>query len=72
MSDRRSDSCAAIGNVDSWLTLDLVPEALGHHAGRRRYGAVAPHHTVDACFETLKARGLPVPGIRREKYVSSK
>jgi ferredoxin-NADP reductase len=27
---------------------------------------------VDACFETLKALGLPVPQIRREKYVSSK
>jgi ferredoxin-NADP reductase len=27
---------------------------------------------VDACFETLKAAGLPVPQIRREKYVSSK
>jgi ferredoxin-NADP reductase len=27
---------------------------------------------VDACFEALKASGLPVPHIRREKYVSSK
>jgi NAD(P)H-flavin reductase len=27
---------------------------------------------VDACFETLKASGLTVPQIRREKYVSSK
>jgi NAD(P)H-flavin reductase len=27
---------------------------------------------VDACFEALKAFGLPVPQIRREKYVSSK
>ena len=27
---------------------------------------------VDACFEALKAQGLPVPHIRREKYVSSK
>lgn len=27
---------------------------------------------VDTCFETLKERGLPVPQIRREKYVSSK
>ena len=27
---------------------------------------------VDACFEALKAAGLPVPRIRREKYVSSK
>ena len=27
---------------------------------------------VDACFEALKGAGLPVPQIRREKYVSSK
>jgi ferredoxin-NADP reductase len=27
---------------------------------------------VDAAFEALKARGLPIPHIRREKYVSSK
>jgi len=27
---------------------------------------------VDACFEILKGHGLPVPQIRREKYVSSK
>ncbi|MFD0724691.1 ferredoxin--NADP reductase [Lysobacter brunescens] len=27
---------------------------------------------VDACFETLKGHGLPIPVIRREKYVSSK
>ena len=27
---------------------------------------------VDACFEALKLAGLPVPHIRREKYVSSK
>jgi len=27
---------------------------------------------VDACFESLKGSGLPVPSIRREKYVSSR
>ncbi|MBJ6979212.1 MULTISPECIES: ferredoxin--NADP reductase [unclassified Luteimonas] len=27
---------------------------------------------VDACFEALKEQGLPIPHIRREKYVSSK
>ena len=27
---------------------------------------------VDTCFEALKGYGLPVPHIRREKYVSSK
>jgi len=27
---------------------------------------------VDACFDALKGHGLPIPQIRREKYVSSK
>ena len=27
---------------------------------------------VDACFEALRAAGLPLPQLRREKYVSSK
>lgn len=27
---------------------------------------------VDACFDALKAAGLPIPAIRREKYVSGK
>jgi len=27
---------------------------------------------VDACFEALKTAGLPIPHIRREKYVSNK
>ncbi|MBO9718015.1 MAG: ferredoxin--NADP reductase [Pseudoxanthomonas sp.] len=27
---------------------------------------------VDACFEALKGHGLPIPQIRREKYVSNK
>jgi ferredoxin-NADP reductase len=27
---------------------------------------------VDICFEALKQHGLPIPAIRREKYVSSK
>jgi NAD(P)H-flavin reductase len=27
---------------------------------------------VDAAFEALKGHGLPIPHIRREKYVSSK
>jgi len=27
---------------------------------------------VDACFDALKACGLPIPHIRREKYVSNK
>ncbi|MBS0213066.1 MAG: ferredoxin--NADP reductase [Proteobacteria bacterium] len=27
---------------------------------------------VDACFEALKSAGLPIPHIRREKYISGK
>ena len=27
---------------------------------------------VDACFEALKEAGLPIPHVRREKYVSNK
>lgn len=27
---------------------------------------------VDACFESLKVAGLPIPNIRREKYISGK
>ena len=27
---------------------------------------------VDACFEALKTAGLPIPHVRREKYVSNK
>ncbi len=27
---------------------------------------------VDACFEALKVAGLPIPHVRREKYVSNK
>ena len=33
---------------------------------------LAGPQVVDAMFEALKTAGLPVPHIRREKYVSSK
>ena len=35
-------------------------------------GARGNPNMVDACFEALKGHGLPVPQIRREKYVSNK
>lgn len=43
----------------------LAPDAAGDIA----YLCGNPN-MVDACFEKLKAHGLPVPQIRREKYVS--
>ena len=46
---------------------ELAPDAAGDIA----YLCGNPH-MVDACFEALKAAGLPIPQIRREKYVSNK
>jgi NAD(P)H-flavin reductase len=46
---------------------DFAPDAAGDIA----YLCGNPN-MVDACFESLKADGLPIPQIRREKYVSSK
>lgn len=46
---------------------ELAPDAQGDIA----YLCGNPN-MVDACFEALKGHGLPIPAIRREKYVSSK
>ena len=46
---------------------EFAPDAVGDIA----YLCGNPN-MVDAAFEALKAQGLPVPHIRREKYVSSK
>ena len=46
---------------------DLAPSAEGDIA----YLCGNPN-MVDACFEALKAAGLAIPQIRREKYVSNK
>ncbi len=46
---------------------ELVPDSAGDIA----YLCGNPN-MVDACFEALKAAGLPIPQIRREKYVSNK
>jgi ferredoxin-NADP reductase len=46
---------------------DLAPDADGDIA----YLCGNPD-MVDACFEALKGHGLPIPQIRREKYVSNK
>lgn len=54
------------GHVQDLLA-ELAPDAAGDIA----YLCGNPN-MVDAMFEALKAAGLPVPHIRREKYVSSK
>ncbi len=46
---------------------ELLPDAGGDIA----YLCGNPN-MVDACFEALKEHGLPIPQIRREKYVSNK
>ncbi|MEH6422275.1 ferredoxin--NADP reductase [Pseudomonas sp. CGJS7] len=54
------------GYVQQFLG-EFAPDAAGDIA----YLCGNPN-MVDACFEALKEYGLPVPQIRREKYVSSK
>lgn len=54
------------GYVQQFLD-EFAPDAAGDIA----YLCGNPN-MVDACFEHLKAAGLPIPRIRREKYVSSK
>ena len=54
------------GYVQQFLG-EFAPDAAGDIA----YLCGNPN-MVDATFEVLKAAGLPVPHIRREKYVSSK
>jgi NAD(P)H-flavin reductase len=47
-------------------------DAFAPDAGRDIAYLCGNPNMVDACFEALKGYGLPVPQIRREKYVSSK
>ncbi len=54
------------GYVQQFLA-EFAPDAAGDIA----YLCGNPN-MVDACFDALKEHGLPVPQIRREKYVSSK
>ena len=53
------------GYVQQFLD-EFAPDAAGDIA----YLCGNPN-MVDAAFEALKTAGLPVPHIRREKYVSS-
>ncbi len=65
------DSPHAHADVRKGYVQDQLAEFLPNAEGDIAYLCGNPN-MVDACFEALKAHGLPVPVIRREKYVSSK
>lgn len=58
-------------DVRSGYVQDALAEFAPQAEGDIAYLCGNPN-MVDAAFEALKAAGLPVPHIRREKYVSSK
>lgn len=64
-------SSQAHPDVRKGYVQDQLAEFAPDAAGDIAYLCGNPN-MVDACFETLKTHGLPVPAIRREKYVSSK
>ena len=58
-------TCATVTCSSSWPNSRRMPDTdIAYLCGNP--------NMVDACFEALKADGLPIPQIRREKYVSSK
>ena len=61
----------AHADVRKGYVQDQLAEFAPDAAGDIAYLCGNPN-MVDACFEVLKGHGLPVPHIRREKYVSSK
>ncbi|MCX7043342.1 MAG: FAD-binding oxidoreductase [Gammaproteobacteria bacterium] len=61
----------AHADVRSGYVQDALAEFAPDAAGDIAYLCGNPN-MVDATFEALKLAGLPVPHIRREKYVSSK
>jgi NAD(P)H-flavin reductase len=62
---------AAHADVRHGYVQQFLGESAPDAAGDIAYLCGNPN-MVDACFEALKGHGLPVPQIRREKYVSSK
>ncbi len=66
-----ADSPHAHTDVRQGYVQDYLAEFAPNAEGDIAYLCGNPN-MVDACFETLKGFGLPVPQIRREKYVSSK
>jgi ferredoxin-NADP reductase len=66
-----ADSPHAHDDVRKGYVQDQLAEFAPQAEGDIAYLCGNPN-MVDACFEVLKTHGLPVPHIRREKYVSSK
>lgn len=66
-----ADSPHAHPDVRKGYVQDQLAELAPDAAGDIAYLCGNPN-MVDACFEVLKGHGLPVPHIRREKYISSK
>ncbi len=66
-----ADSPQAHADVRKGYVQDHIAEFAPQADGDIAYLCGNPN-MVDACFEALKGHGLPVPHIRREKYVSSK
>ena len=64
-------SAQAHADVRHGYVQNVLPELSPDPATDIAYLCGNPN-MVDACFEALKAHGLPVPLIRREKYVSNK
>ena len=62
---------AAHADVRRGYVQDVLPEFAPSAEGDIAYLCGNPN-MVDAMFDVLKNAGLPVPHIRREKYVSSK
>ena len=66
-----ADSAHAHADVRHGYVQNALAELAPDPAGDIAYLCGNPH-MVDACFEALKTAGLPIPQIRREKYVSNK
>ena len=64
-------SAQAHADVRHGYVQNVLPELSPDPATDIAYLCGNPN-MVDACFEALKAAGLPIPQIRREKYVSNK
>ena len=66
-----SDSPQAHADVRHGYVQNILAEIAPDPASDIAYLCGNPN-MVDACFEALKEHGLPIPQIRREKYVSNK
>jgi ferredoxin-NADP reductase len=64
-------SAQAHADVRHGYVQNALAEFAPHPEGDIAYLCGNPN-MVDACFEAPKAAGLPIPHVRREKYVSNK